>query len=107
MSNVKSKVDLTAEATPVWLISANDLLMGNVIYFNEASDWSRSLSTALKMVDIETANTLLADIELNQTHIVSPMIVNASLSPEGELMLSHFRDQFRESGPTYNSTVHV
>lgn len=82
------------------LISANDLVQGTIVYLTESSQWDRSITSARKIEDHETATAVLTDIELTQQSVVSPYIVNATLSPEGNPMPTHFRDQFRESGPT-------
>lgn len=101
----KTLTQAPLESTPVWLISANDLLEGGVVYLTEKSEWSRSLSSARIIKDKETAAELLADIEKNQTFVVSPFSVNACLSLSGDLTLPHFRDRYRESGPTHRSST--
>jgi len=64
--NAVAKDIFPNNAVSVWLISANDLLSGQVVY-------------------------------------QSPLIVDAHLHTDKTLTLTHFRNRFRESGPTHRS----
>lgn len=85
----------------VWLISANDLLSGEVIYLTATGDWSRNLNDALCREDKNVVATEVTELETQQNRVLGPTLVEACINPDGTCVLQHFRDRFRDSGPTH------
>lgn len=81
-----------------WILTANDLLMGDVIYLSNSNTWTRTLNEAQVFVDEETANDALhvagKDISLLEPYLAK---VNAS---SGTPDPAHFREDFRATGPS-------
>lgn len=91
-----------SEATPLWLISANDLLLGDVVYLAEQNEWTRDLGEASCFDSQPAAEQARLAAEDQHDKVVGPIVVGASYrTDEKALMLNHFRDRFRESGPTH------
>ena len=96
----KEKVS-SPEQGSVWLISANDLLSGDVIYLTELGDWSRNLVDALCREDKSVVTAEVTELEMQQNRVLGPILVEACVNSDGSLALQHFRDRFRDSGPTH------
>ncbi len=90
-----------AEANTVWLISANDLLMGDVVYMTQKIEWSRVLTEAFPMGEKSVALSNLTNVVSDQSIVLGHTLVEASLHADGALSLSHYRDRIREGGPTH------
>jgi hypothetical protein len=89
-----------AGADAVWLISANDLLMGGVVYMTPTKGWSRVLSEAFTVHEKSVAVSQLASLLADQSTVLAHTLVEASVRADGTLSLSHYRDRIREGGPT-------
>jgi len=101
----KQQKDTAIEQNSLWLISANELLSGDVIYLTSTGDWSRSLSDALCVDDKSAVASKVQQLEAEQNRVLGPILVEARVNPDGTLALQHFRDRFRESGPTHRSDL--
>jgi len=82
------------------IVSANDLLEGDVVYLDEAGGWTRDLNRAAVAHDAEAAQALLADAIAQQDRIVGPDLIEIGLSTSGVRRPVHYRDIFRERGPS-------
>ncbi len=81
-----------------YILTANDLLMGDVIYLNKSNEWVRSLNQAYVFDDIEQANTALAIAEKNIALVGAYL---AEVDPnETVATANHFREKFRAKGPS-------
>jgi len=89
------------EPSPVWLVSANDLLSGSVVYLAEDNEWTRDISQAFQFDDQAVTTSLLEELEVDQSVVLSPLVVGATRHPDNALTLTHFRNRYRESGPTH------
>jgi len=87
----------------VQIVSANNLLSGNIVYLTPDKGWSRELTEALLIDQPDTASELLETLEADQSVVLSPIVIDALLHRDGSIELSHFRNKFRESGPTHRS----
>ena len=81
------------------IITANDLLEGDVVYFTAAATWSRDSQKAEVFSDEAIAQVRLIEA-MAQAHIV----VGAYLMPiqhtkDGHAP-THFREEFRTKGPS-------
>ena len=82
------------------IISANDLLEGDVVYLDGAGDWTRDLNQAAIAHDAEAAEALLATASAQTDRVVGAILVEISLSASGARKPVHYRDIFRERGPS-------
>ncbi|MFT6301410.1 MAG: hypothetical protein ACI9XK_004343 [Granulosicoccus sp.] len=110
MKNLKknyslAKLSITG-ADAIWLISANDLLTGGVVYMTPTSGWSRVLSDAFTISEKSVALSHLANLVSDQSIVLGHTLVEANLHTDGALTLSHYRDRIREDGPTLTGPTH-
>lgn len=81
------------------VLTANDLLEGDVVYLTSAGDWSRAHADAVLFTDAEQAAVALA-----QAHSQSDRLVGAYLAPARRGKSGpepvHFREAFRARGPS-------
>ncbi|WP_323781975.1 DUF2849 domain-containing protein [Leisingera sp.] len=81
------------------VITANDLLEGDVIYFTAANTWTRNLSEAELITDEADAQLRLLDAEKQNIRIVGAYLADAKAGPNGPEP-THFREDFRRTGPS-------
>ncbi len=82
------------------IVSANDLLIGDVVYFTAAEGWTRDLREAA-LAETETqAEALLARAALQQNRVVDPYLAEVALDGAAPRPL-HFREAFRTRGPSH------
>jgi hypothetical protein len=81
------------------VLTANDLLEGDVIYLDLKGAWTRELHLAALFGDEPSASGALAQIELRPGVAVGPYLANAALGPRGPEP-THFREDFRRRGPS-------
>ena len=81
------------------IVSANDLLIGDVVYFTAAGGWTRALREAALARDAGEAGALLARAALQQGRVVDPYLADVALDG-GAPRPTHFREVFRAHGPT-------
>lgn len=87
------------KAIPTQVITASDLLRGDVVYLTADDRWSRQLSRAEMISDEAHAQLRLLDAERQQDSIVGAYLADVSVDPSGPLAL-HFREEFRATGPS-------
>lgn len=81
------------------VLTANDLLEGDVVYLAASGKWTRELCEA-KPID----NQADADAELRRAmarpgDIVEPYLIDVAVDADGPRP-THFRETFRSRGPT-------
>ncbi|MBE1284772.1 MAG: DUF2849 domain-containing protein [Rhodobacteraceae bacterium] len=81
------------------VITANDLLEGDVIYFTAEDTWSRDLAQAELLTDEADAQLRLLDAEKHNIRIVGAYLADAKEGPNGPEP-THFREEFRRTGPS-------
>lgn len=79
------------------VITANDLLSGEVVYLDAAHRWSPELSTAKVFDLVDEAEAELAST-FNEAEVVGAYL--AEVSKESQLMPRHYREGFRHRGPS-------
>ncbi len=90
---------MTRAFTPK-MVTANDLLEGDVIYLTADNKWSRLLSDA-HVFTVETeANAALELAVGQQDRLVGAYLVDASADKDGNPTSLHFREEFRSRGPS-------
>ena len=80
------------------IVTANDLLQGDVIYLTKQDAWSRSHADAELLTDEAHAQLRLIEAQ-TQPHVVGPYLADAVDGPSGPKPV-HFREEVRVSGPT-------
>lgn len=81
------------------VLTANDLLDGDVIYLDVSSNWTRALSDAHLFTDQDAANAALEGATAQPGIAVGPYLADAILGQNGPAP-SHFREEFRRRGPS-------
>ncbi|MBY6054921.1 DUF2849 domain-containing protein [Leisingera daeponensis] len=81
------------------VITANDLLEGDVIYFTADGSWTRNLSEAELITDEAEAQLRLIEAEKQNIKIVGAYLADAKAGPNGPEP-THFREEFRRTGPS-------
>lgn len=89
-----------AKAFTPKVVTANDLLEGDVIYYTADQKWSRSLSDATILTEQEKANSLLAIAEKEIDAIVGAYLADVKINSAGKPIPAHFREEFRTKGPS-------
>lgn len=82
------------------IVSANDLLDGDVVWLDAAGGWTRDLRNAAVAHDPEAAERLLAAGAAQQGRVVGPALADVALEAGGPRPL-HFREAFRARGPSH------
>lgn len=82
------------------VVTANDLLEGDVIYFNANNKWVRALSDAAILTELEEANALLAIAAKDIDSIVGAYLADVKIDNAGKPVPAHFREEFRTKGPS-------
>lgn len=82
------------------VVTANHLLLGDVIYFSADNTWVRELSEAAILTQLEDANALLAIAEKDIDSIVGAYLADVTIDNAGKTVPAHFREEFRTKGPS-------
>ncbi len=90
---------MAREFTPQ-IVTANDLLQGDVIYLTKAGTWSRFHKDAHVSNSAEQAQTMLKHAKTFQDTIVGAYLADVLINSEGEPEPAHFREAFRTRGPS-------
>jgi len=89
---------MAREFTPK-VVTANDLLEGDVVYLTADDRWSRRLNEAELITDEAHATIRLLDAERQPDTIVGAYLADARAA-EGGPAPTHFREAFRMRGPS-------
>ena len=89
-----------AKANLPKIITANDLLEGDVIYLTQSGEWTRDHDEALVVTDPKQAEALLAKAETQSDRLVGAYLADVHLDGNGDHRPSHFRETFRTRGPS-------
>lgn len=82
------------------IITANDLLDGDVIFLTADHDWSRVLAAAAIADTPEQAQCLLDIAAKHSGRVVEPYSVDVQLNAAGAPTPTHYREHIRTLGPT-------
>ena len=82
------------------VVTANDLLEGDVIYMMENGEWSRRHDEAAMFEDENAANEALAKAQKQVNRLVGAYLADAQLGKNGKPEPVHFREAFRTRGPS-------
>ena len=81
------------------IITANDLLEGDVVYFTAAATWSRDIQKAEVFSDEAIAQVRLIEAMAQANTIVGAYLMPIQLTKNGQAP-THFREEFRTKGPS-------
>lgn len=81
------------------VVTANDLLLGDVIYQTTANDWTRDLAEAEVLRDEASADLRLRHAIQQPGIAVGAYLAEVKLSANGP-QPAHFREAFRATGPS-------
>lgn len=84
---------------PAQVITASDLLKGDVIYLTADDHWTRQLSKAELITDEAHAQLRLIDAQRQQDRVVGAYLADVAPGQPGPVA-SHFREAFRATGPS-------
>ncbi|SIO38442.1 Protein of unknown function [Rhodovulum sp. ES.010] len=87
------------DATPK-VVTANDLLTGDVVYLAGDGAWSRRHVDARLLQDAEAARAALAAAAAQADKVVGAYLAEARPGPDGHPEPVHFREVFRTRGPS-------
>lgn len=81
------------------VVTANDLIEGDVIYLTADDRWSQELREAELILDEAHAQLRLLDAERQADRVVGAYLADAKPGPNGPEP-THFREDFRRRGPS-------
>ena len=82
------------------VVTANDLLSGDVVYFTAKGGWDGNLASAKVVGDPNEAQALLDEASKQQDVIVGAYLTDMDLDGQGLPVPVHFREVFRTRGPS-------
>lgn len=81
------------------VVTANDLIEGDVIYQTADDRWSRDLAEAELITDEAHAQLRLLDAARQVSKVVGAYLADVRSGPNGPEPV-HFREDFRRTGPS-------
>lgn len=82
------------------VLTANDLLSGDVIYWDENGDWVLEFEDALYLDTEKLAFHVLRLAQKQGLEIVGAYLADAELGANDKPRPAHFREDFRATGPS-------
>jgi len=82
------------------IVTANDLLEGDVIYFTADHKWSREHGDAVIATSQAEASGLLQIAASQADKIVGAYLADIKMTEDGTPVPAHFREAFRTRGPS-------
>lgn len=83
------------------IVSANDLLSGDVVYLDRAGAWTRRLDAAAVAETPGAADDLLAVAATQPDQVVGPYLADVARPEDGAAPLPmHLRERIRDRGPS-------
>lgn len=81
------------------VVTANDLLEGDVVYFGADDSWVRDLAQAEVIEDPAIADLRLLEAQTQVDLVVGAYLIDVNITETGP-QTTHFREEFRASGPS-------
>ncbi len=82
------------------VVTASDLIEGDVIYLTADGGWTRDLQDAILLTDEGDAQLRLLEAEQQVGKIVGAYLADMRTGPDGKPEPVHFREDFRRTGPS-------
>ena len=93
-----SKTFVPSPETPA-VLTANDLRDGRCVWMGEGG-WTGRPAEAVLYEDPGLAELALLDAQAQGHVVVGPYLIEAARGPDGRAAPAHFREAFRNGGPT-------
>lgn len=90
---------MAREFTPQ-IVTANDLLLGDVVYMTSQGKWVRELQNAHIANSPEQARTMLEHALSQHDRVVGAYLTAILVDENGRPSPAHFREAFRATGPS-------
>ena len=87
------------------IVTANDLMEGDVIYLTAGGDWARDHAAAAVAATPEAADRLLATALAQPEKAVGPYLAEAEHGADGRPQPVHYRETIRTLGPTVRADL--
>lgn len=81
------------------VVTANDLIEGDVVYLTAAQTWSRDIAHAFVLTDKTDAELALAHADTQTASVVGCYLADVRQTASGPQPV-HFREEFRRRGPS-------
>ena len=82
------------------ILTANDLLSGEAVYLSSKLIWVARFCDAELILDVNSANARLAEIQAHDFSVVGAYLLQARRSNNHAVELLHFREVMRSNGPS-------
>lgn len=82
------------------VLTANDLLDGDVVYLAPDGGWTRRFGAARLFEDEDEASRCLASAQAQEQVVIGPYLADAVPGGNRGPQPVHFREAFRATGPT-------
>lgn len=82
-----------------WVVTANDLLLGDVVYLNPQTAWTRHLHEALVLEQREPAEDLASQLRRQSESVVGIDVI-AMTPANGAISPQTLREKLRHRGPS-------
>ncbi|MFT4717645.1 MAG: hypothetical protein ACI861_001945 [Paracoccaceae bacterium] len=82
------------------VLSASDLLEGDVIYLDPRRQWTRRLTDALIFSDPDLADEALKHAAKQINKVLGAYLVDVVADGDTPIRADHFREVFRSKGPS-------
>ena len=82
------------------IVTANDLLDGDNVYFTSKFTWSLEPNGAIVATTIEQADDYLSIANEQSNIIIGAYLIDVFIDDDGLPSPVHFREQFRTRGPS-------
>ncbi len=89
-----------------WVVTANDLLLGDVVYLNPQTVWTRHLQEAMLLEQREPAEDLANQLRRQSKSVVGIDVI-AMTPASGAISPQTLREKLRQSGPSIDYTKAV
>ena len=81
------------------VVTANDLMLGDVVYLTAEAGWTRDLDQADVLTDEADAQLRLLDAQAQSHEVVGAYLTDMAVEA-GRPKPLHFRERFRATGPS-------
>jgi hypothetical protein len=82
------------------VLSANDLIEGDVVYLDPHHQWTRRLTEALLFTDQNMADAALKQAANQKNTVLGVYLVDVIAEDDAPPRPDHFREAFRAKGPS-------
>lgn len=81
------------------IVTANDLMLGDVVYLTAGTAWTRDIAQAEVLTDEADAQIRLLDAQAQTHEVIGAYLADVTVE-ETRVKPAHFREIFRSRGPS-------